>query len=357
MRQKNKHLPEMEPPHAYSFAMLLYFLLFITPYALYAQVSHKIVPLKDSVSVPDKSQDAGKGNGGFRLGVNVDLVLMYTSVFNKEGRFVTGLNQNNFVVYEDGVEQKIISFSQEDVPISLGILMDLSGSMKGIKDQVHKAALAFVQASNPDDQVFVIGFNDQAELLQDFTSDVDEISDALDNAVVVGSTVLYDAIYLGVEKAHTGTKVKKAIVVITDGEDKDSYYKLDELISKIQESDVQVFCVGFLDDISKSSLKKVKGVLNQISDETGGKAFFPKEISEIHGIVAEIANELRIQYSIGYISSNTARDGSFRRVKIKLVDSNIPDSYMRYRRGYTAPKSDQKNAKAASETADKPTAK
>jgi Ca-activated chloride channel family protein len=200
-------------------------------YSAYAQVIPKLLQADTPASKSEKSRESVDSGGGFRLGVNVDLVLMYTSVFN------------NFRVFEDGVEQKIASFSQEDVPVSMGILMDLSGSMQGEKEQVHKAALAFIQASNPEDQVFLIGFNDEAELLQDFTGDIDEISDALDNAVVTGGTVLYDAIYLGVEKAHTGTKVKKAIVVITDGEDKDSYYKLDELIAKIQESDVQVFCV------------------------------------------------------------------------------------------------------------------
>ena len=356
MRQRSNQSQQpqrLQPIRLFPILIILLLLMICTAYS---QVTHQLVPSMDTPSTPEKSQDTGDRSGGFRLGVNVDLVLMYTSVFNKEGRFVAGLSQNNFRVYEDGVEQQIASFSQEDVPVSMGILMDLSGSMKGAKDQVHKAALAFIQASNPEDQVFLIGFNDQAELLQDFTSDIDEISDALDNAVVVGSTVLYDAIYLGVEKAHTGTKVKKAIIVITDGEDKDSYYKFDELISKIQESDVQVFCVGFLDGISKSNLKNVTRVLNKISEETGGKAFFPKQISEIHAIVAEIANELRIQYSIGYTSSNTARDGTFRRVKIQLVDSKVPDAYLRYRRGYTAPSSEKKSPKASSDTSKKPTA-
>jgi Ca-activated chloride channel family protein len=340
--------------------------LLMMTYSAYAQVIPKLLQADTPASKSEKSRESVDSGGGFRLGVNVDLVLMYTSVFNKEGRFVTGLAQNNFRVFEDGVEQKIASFSQEDVPVSMGILMDLSGSMQGEKEQVHKAALAFIQASNPEDQVFLIGFNDEAELLQDFTGDIDEISDALDNAVVTGGTVLYDAIYLGVEKAHTGTKVKKAIVVITDGEDKDSYYKLDELIAKIQESDVQVFCVGFLEEIpkknifgswSKSDSKRAYDALNQISEETGGKAFFPKQISEIHDIVSEIANELRIQYSIGYISTNTARDGSFRRVKIQLVDSKTPDTVMRYRRGYTAPKSGKNIPTTASETSGRPAGK
>jgi Ca-activated chloride channel homolog len=295
-------------------------------------------------------QDAGKKEKGFTIGVNVDLVLMYTSVFDKNGRFVSGLKKDNFKVYEDGIEQQISSFSQEDVPVSMGILLDLSGSMRGKIDQVNKAALAFIRASNPQDQVFLIGFNEEVELLQDFTNDIDEITDTLDNTVVSGGTAAYDAIYLGVQKAHSGTKPKKAIVVITDGEDKDSYYKLDELLAKVQESDVQVFCVGFLNAVpdkglfghwSKSGPEKAKDALIKISEETGGKAFFPDKLTDIHNIVSEIASELRSQYSLGYFSSNSARDGSWRRVKIDLSGPPAANNHARYRRGYYAPKTDR----------------
>ena len=222
--------------------------------------------------------------------------------------------------------------------------------MRGKIDQVNKAALAFVRASNPKDQVFLIAFNEEVDLLQDFTSDIDEITDALDNTVVSGGTALYDAIYLGVQKAHTGNKAKKAIVVITDGEDRDSYYKLDELVAKVQESDVQVFCVGFLNAIpdkglfgrwSKSVPEKAHDALVRIAEETGGKAFFPDKVTDVHSIVSEIASELRNQYSIGYSSSNNARDGSFRRVKIELAGISAANNRLRYRRGYYAPKGEK----------------
>jgi Ca-activated chloride channel homolog len=287
--------------------------------------------LKQTNNAPDQGK-------GIRFGVDVDLVMMYTSAFDAAGKFVSGLEQKNFTVYEDGVEQKIASFTQEDVPVTMGILLDLSGSMSKSADKVNNAALAFIRASNPDDQVFLIGINDEAELLQDFTSDIDEIQDSLDNTVVAGGTVLYDGIYLGVEKAHAGNRGKKAIVVITDGEDHTSYFKLDELISKVQESDVQVFCIGFLG--VKSEFKRAKAALLRISEETGGKAFFPQDISGIDAIVAEIATDLRSQYSIGYTSSNATRDGSFRRVKIKLSGAKSSDINIRYKRGYFASKAD-----------------
>lgn len=292
-------------------------------------------------------QESPERQKGFTIGVNVDLVVMHTSVYDKNGRFVSGLKKENFRVFEDGVEQKISSFSQEDVPVSMGILLDLSGSMRNKIEQVNKAALAFIRASNPQDQVFLVGFNEQVELLQDYTSDIDEVADSLDNILVTGGTALYDAIFLGVQKAHTGIKPKKAIVVITDGEDRDSYYKLDELVAKVQESDAQVFCVGFLNPVpdkglfghwSKSVPEKAHDALQRISEETGGKAFFPQKLTEINNIVSEIAHELRNQYSIGYISSNTARDGSYRRVKIGLEAASAANTHVRYRRGYTAPK-------------------
>jgi Ca-activated chloride channel family protein len=272
---------------------------------------------------------------------------MYASVFDKNGHFVSGLKGENFKLYEDGVEQKIESFAQDDVPVSIGILMDLSGSMRSKREQVDRAAEAFIRASNPQDEVFLIGFNDEVELLQDFTGDVDEIMDSLDNTIVTGGTSLYDAIHLGVQKAHTGRMPKKAIVVISDGEDRDSYYKFADLLGKVQESEVQVFFVGFMDPIpergffgkwSKSAEERERDNMERIAEETGGKAFFPDKLSDIHEIVSEIAVELRSQYSLGYFSSNASRDGTFRRVKIRLLGDNDSKNRIRYRRGYFAPK-------------------
>ena len=318
----------------------------ISPVSVVALILLLSISVYSQIS-KDKSEASKGRNEGYKIGVNVDLVLMYASVFDKNGHFVEGLKQKNFKVYEDGIEQRIETFAQEDVPLTIGILLDLSGSMRSKIEQVNKAALAFIRASNPQDEAFLIGFNDEVELLQDFTSDIDEITDALENTLVTGGTSLYDAIYLGVQKAHTGKRPKKAVVVITDGEDRDSYYKLGELIPKVQESDVQVFCVGFMDPIpdkgffgrwSKSTEEKARNALKQIAEDTGGKAFFPDEVGDIHAIVAEIATELRSQYSLGYFSSNTARDGSFRRVKIRLMGDNAAANLIRYRRGYYAPK-------------------
>jgi Ca-activated chloride channel family protein len=294
--------------------------------------------------VADEAEDV-ETLTGFRVGVRVDLVSLYASVVDKDGRFVPGLEQSRFRVLEDGVEQRLETFSREDVPVSIGIALDLSGSMHGKIGQVNRAAMAFIQAGNPDDEFFLVGFNDDVELLQDYTGDHDELQDALENTVVAGKTHLYDAVYLGVEKAQKGNKPKKALVVITDGADDTSYYRLKELLAKIQESDVQVFCVGFLDEAPKkgifgrwsnSEAKKYSDALASISEDTGGKVFFPKTAADVHAIVAEIANDLRSQYSLGYISSNLARDGAFRTVKIELTGKKT-DMKIRHRRGYFAP--------------------
>jgi Ca-activated chloride channel homolog len=347
-------LRKTEPSHRNCLFTIFFFLLisstvFLT-YATDTPINRFTSPdpnNQDSKQSKDTPSDQEKG---VRFGVAVDLVMMYTSAFDSTGRFVEGLKQEQFKVFEDGVEQKIASFAQEDVPVTMGILLDLSGSMKNSIEKVNDAALAFIRASNPDDQVFVIGINDEAELLQDFTSDIDEIQDSLDNIVVAGQTILYDGIHLGVEKAQSGNKPKKAIVVITDGEDHTSYFKLNELVAKVQESDVQIFCIGFLRATKDSDYKKAYNALVRISEESGGKAFFPQKIDEIHNIVAEIADELRSQYSIGYVSSNAARDGSFRRVKISLSGKKSSDINIRYRRGYFAPKAERPPAAKSGKT-------
>jgi VWFA-related protein len=282
----------------------------------------------------------------YKIGVNVDLVVVHTTVLDRNGKFVTDLKADGFKVFEDGVPQTILSFSQEDVPLSMGILIDISGSMRSKFDNVINAALALIRASNPMDEEFLLGFNDEVELIDDYTNDIDTIEDDLNNTLPHNGTALWDAIYLGVQKAQEGRKPKKAVIVISDGEDEDSYYKLDEMLAKVQESDVQVYAIGFLSDIpekglfqlKKSKPEKARDALQKISDETGGKAFFPKDIREIHDIVAQIALELRNQYTLTYTSTHAARDGTWRRIKVTLDSAANSGFKVRYRNGYFAPK-------------------
>ncbi|MFH1573751.1 MAG: VWA domain-containing protein, partial [Acidobacteriota bacterium] len=292
-----------------------------------------VKPELDTRGAPQEDQKQ------YRIGVRVDLVVVYASVTDKNGHFVSGLTKENFSVFEDGVQQEITAFSQEDVPLSVGFVLDTSGSMRNKFNTVTRAALAFIRASNTQDQVFLIGFNDEVELIEDFTNDVDLIADSLENTIVTGGTALYDAIYLGVQKAGSGAHQKKAIVVFSDGEDRDSYYKLEELVAKVQESDVQIYSIGFLNPVpekglfgrwSKSVPEKAHDALQQISDETGARAFFPKDLSEICAMVGEVAHELRNQYGIGYVSMNTAQDGSWRRIRIMLNKDAPAGSQVRH---------------------------
>jgi Ca-activated chloride channel family protein len=302
-------------------------------------------PVKPELPAKPQSNPPQKD---YKIGVNVDMVVVHTTVADKNGQFVGGLKKEDFRLFEDNVGQSIASFSQEDVPVSLGIVIDISGSMRDKFDNVIKAALAFMRASNPDDEVFLIAFNQEVELIEDYTNDVDLINDDLNNIVVMGGTALWDAIHLGVQKAQTGSRPKKAIIVITDGEDKDSYYKLDEMVAKVQESDVQVYGIGFLNEMpdkglfghwTKSEPEKAHDALLRVSEETGAKAFFPKDAGDIHNIVSQIAFELRNQYSISYVSSNAARDGAWRRIRVALDPAAAGNGLRaRYRAGYFAPK-------------------
>ncbi len=301
-------------------------------------------PVKPELATPQPQQNPQKD---YKIGVNVDMVVVHTTVVDKNGQFISGLKKDNFKVFEDAIGQNIVSFSQEDVPVSMGIVIDTSGSMRNKFDDVTKAASAFMRASNPDDEVFLVGFNEEVQLIEDYTNDVDLINDDLNNTVVTGGTALWDAIYLGVQKAQSGSKPKKAVIVITDGEDRDSYYKLDEMVAKVQESDAQIYAIGFLNEVpdkglfghwTKSEPEKAHDALVRISDETGGKAFFPKDINDIHKIVSQIAFELRNQYSISYIPSNAARDGSWRRIRIALDPPPAAGQRVRYRVGYFAGK-------------------
>jgi VWFA-related protein len=282
------------------------------------------------------------------FGVDVNLVLLHTSVFDKAGKFVEGLRKEDFSVYEDRVQQTITTFNQEDLPVTIGLLIDTSGSMKNKIDAVTKAALLLVQASNPQDEAFIISFNTEATLLEEFTNDINDLKESLDNILVGGGTALYDAIYLGVKKAQEGHKQKKALVVITDGEDRDSQYKLSEVIDKIRESDVQVYTIGFLEPERKEGLfesrsnrkirNKARADLELVAEETGGKSVFPQQISEVNEVVKTIAHELRNQYSIGYYSTNQKKDGSWRPVRVTLRPELAAKYKVRARSGYYAPK-------------------
>lgn len=287
-------------------------------------------------------------SGTPRFRASVDQVVVYASVYDQEGRLVSGLKKSDFRIFEDRVEQEITGFAQAEVPSTIGIVLDTSGSMRDKMPMVEQAIDLFLSLNNEQNELFFIRFDDEVELEEDFTKEVADIQDAVNNVLVKGGTALYDAIYLSVDKAEQGGEPKKVIVVFTDGEDKDSYYTSDEVLEKVQESETQLFIVSFLDEdlsddrgffgIFKSDKEKVTTTIEDMADVTGGRAFFPEQIGALNGIFEQIARELKNQYRISYISSNNTRDGAWRRIDVKVEEADEKDLKVRARKGYYAQK-------------------
>jgi len=263
-----------------------------------------------------------------------NLVSLNVSVFDQEGRVVKGLPQSAFTVFEDNQKQEIKVFRQEDVPISLGLVIDTSASMFNKKDRVNSAAVALVKASNPEDEVFVISFSEAAFVTQDFTSDVQRLATSLRKAESKGETAMRDALSLGLDhlRAHA-KKDKRVLVVITDGEDNSSIQKQENLIRAAHLSNVIIYGIGILGSEQPASAQRAKASLDALTLATGGRAWFPNDVAEIEKITPEIAHEIRNQYVIGYTPENTAGGGGFRSIR---VDVNVPNVTVRTRSGYYA---------------------
>ena len=298
---------------------------------------------------PESHQKA-KDDDTIRLGRT--LVTLDVTVVDPANKPVMDLKQDEFTVTEDKVPQKIEFFSREQVPVSLVFAIDTSGSMRPKLDTVVKASTNLVKAGRRDDEMAVIEFKDQPELLEEFTSDINDVVDTLNGLVASRQTAMLDALYLAADYANKeGKNRRKAVLVVTDGLDNDSFYKFAEVVNHMREIDVQVYLIGFINDLDKdgglfkkSPKEKAEGLLNKLAEETGGKAFYPRELSEVHAIAQQISTDLRTQYAIGYYPSNAARDGSFRAVKVQ-VSSGTRKLVARSRNGYTAPREGEaKNA-------------
>ena len=285
---------------------------------------------------------------GYRVGVDVNQVVVNVTVYDRDDALVTDLKQEHFLIYEDKVQQAITNFGQIDMPSTVGLAIDTSGSMKRKLDFVVRAAKLFVDKSNPENELFLVEFNDKATLVEDFTRDLDDVRDSLDNMIASGGTALYDAIYLAVDEAGRGSEAKKVLLVFTDGEDKDSHYKIDEMLARIRDSDVQVYLIIFVGDdvksdrgffgIRKSEKEKLQEKMAEIAEATGGRVFYPDKLEDLDTVFARIANELRNQYRIAYLSSNQVRDGKWREIRVQLASLPPKDSHyrLRTRRGYFA---------------------
>lgn len=271
---------------------------------------------------------------------NTDLITFTVTVTDTYGRFVSGLNKNAFTVFDDKKPQEITFFSDDDAPVSIGVLFDVSGSMSGDKVRRARDALSkFVQTSHNADEYFLIGFNSRAQLLMDKTRDGNAVLDKMTFVETHGNTALYDACYLGVEKVQRGAHPKRALLLISDGQDNNSRYTFNELRRLLKESDVVLYGVGILggSDAGSSLGMEGQGILDELASVSGGKAFFPRSAAEMDDIFEQIALELRHQYSIGYKPANFTNDGRWHKIKVKVTPPRgLPRLFVRTKDGYYA---------------------
>jgi Ca-activated chloride channel homolog len=297
-----------------------------------------------SKSTADDKLSAAKSDNGKaqnpkddKLILNTDIVNVTISVTDPYGRFVTGLGKDHFEVFDDKVKQQIAHFTDEDAPVSLGIVYDVSGSMKERINRSVRALRRFIETSHQDDDFFLIAFNDRAKLIQDFTVSGDNILGHLMFVAPHGSTALYDAAYIAVEKVQQGRHSKKALLIISDGQDNNSRYTYKELRNRVKEADVQIYAIGITDPASDSLAGFGRSVLEEITRMTGGRAFFPNAYNEpeLVEICTRIALELRHQYSIGFYPTDVQSEAKWHKVQVKV---NPPRGLGRlsltYRDGY-----------------------
>jgi VWFA-related protein len=296
---------------------------------------------RDPVRSPDGEPPAPppltKQGGGYVLHTDVEEVLLNCTVL-EGNRLVPDLKKENFQVTEDGVKQKLISFQHTDLPVSIAMVVDNSGSMARKRSSVNKSALDLIQASNPQDEAFVVNFTDEAFIDQDFTSDVAKLRDGLSHIESHGGTALYDAVVASADKLVTDAKrPKQVLILITDGEDNASTLNLEQTIRRVQQlSGPVIYSIGLLfgDEMSRSEVKHAHRALEMLSTETGGIAFFPKNIEQIDQIAAEVARDIRNQYTLGYHSTKPTTEPGFRRVQVTAEGKGQGKLIVRTRTGY-----------------------
>lgn len=274
-----------------------------------------------------------------RLRVDVNLVLVPATVTDPLNRLVTGLEKENFEIYDNNVGQIIKSFSTEDAPVTIGIVFDLSGSMNSKFNRARRALSEFLRTSNPLDEFFVIGFNDRPAVIVDYTSDVDDVEARMVMLKPENRTALIDAAYLGMTKLRDAKYERKALLIISDGGDNRSRYTEGELRRAVRESDVQIYSIGIFDQYAPTQEEQLGPILlNDICEMTGGRMFRVNDIADLGDIATRISAELRNEYILGYRPSDVKKDGNWRKLKIRLVPPpGLPPLTVHNRQGYYAP--------------------
>ncbi len=277
--------------------------------------------------------------GSLTYSINVGLVVLPVTVLDKSGRFIPGLDEKDFSIYEDGVPQKIQVFDHQDIPVAVGLLIDNSSSMVPNRADVTAASLELAEASNPADQIFVVHFYDHIafalKLGEAFTSDIEELRAAVSRIAGIGKTALYDAVIAGLDHLQQSDLPKRVLVIISDGGDNASDHTLKETLDMIAQSNALIYTIGIYNEHDRERNPKV---LKQLSDISGGETYFPKSGSQLSEACKSIATDIRSQYTLGYIPSNQKKDGSYRKIRVSVNAPNLRKVIVRTRSGYIAPR-------------------
>jgi Ca-activated chloride channel family protein len=295
--------------------------------------------LKPVIEGGDNAVAHGTSRRDARIRVDVNLVLVPATVTDPMNRLVTGLEKENFEIFDNNIGQVIKSFSTEDAPVTIGIVFDLSGSMTSKFQRARKALSEFLRTSNPQDEFFVVGFNDRPAVIVDYTSDVDDIEARMVMLKPENRTALIDAVYLAMNKLRDGKYERKALLIISDGGDNRSRYTEGELRRAVRESDVQIYSIGIFDQYAPTQEEQLGPILlTDICEMTGGRMFRVGDIADLGDIATRISAELRNEYVIGYRPSEVKKDGNWRKLKIRLVPPpGLPPLTVHNRQGYYAP--------------------
>jgi Ca-activated chloride channel homolog len=276
------------------------------------------------------------------LHMDVDLALINVTVTDPYNRLVTGLDPDNFRVYEDNIEQEVVTFSSEDVPISIGVIFDFSGSMANKIGKAREAALQFFKTANPQDEFFLVSFNERAELTSAFTNSIEDLQSRMMLTAPKGRTALLDAIYLGLSQMRGAKNGKRALLILSDGGDNHSRYNESDIKRLVKEADTQLYAIGIFDPLGyrNRTPEELNGpsLLGEVTEMTGGRVFAVENLNELPDIASKIGMELRNQYVLGYRPSNKAHDARWRKIKIKLrAPKGLPPLNVYSKTGYYAP--------------------
>ncbi len=297
-----------------------------------------LIALPGLVQAQESSPPKSHSDDDYAISVNVDVVVLHATTQDRRGTLVSGLNKDDFQIYEDGVPQTIKYFSHEDIPVTVGLVVDNSGSMSSKRADVIAAGLAFARSSNPQDQMFVINFNEKVSFgLPEnvaFTDQVPQLEVALSKLTPDGETALYDAVATGLAHLKKGNRDKKVLIVISDGGDNASKHKLAEVTAIAGQSDAIIYTIGIFDEQDGD---RNPSVLKQLAKDTGGEAFLPESAKDVVPICERIAHDIRNQYTLGYVPTNRKRDGTYRVIQVKAIAPGHGRLWVRTRTGYFAP--------------------